>query len=1168
MAVQFVLGRAGSGKTHYCLDEIKKSLEVDPAGDPIIYLVPEQMTFQSEYELAQDTKLGGMIRCQVFSITRLAWRVLQETGGIAREHLSSVGIHILLRKIIEERKQDLKVFTKASEKTGFIDQVEEAISEFKRYCISTDDLGNTKADLDRSDQKSPTDELLEGKLHDFDVIYKDFEQAMLGKYLDSEDYLKLLAQNIENSSYIQNAQIYVDGFHSFTPQEVLVLQELMKHCQSTTVCLTGDQEYNETPPHELDLFQLPGNTYRYLYKIANEFNLDILNPILLTGKPRFENSPALLHLEEYFDSRPAVKCNSDHGIRLNAAVNRRAEVEEVAREILRLVRDDECRWRDIAVLVRNSDAYNPLIKTIFEDYKVPIFLDEKKSMLHHPLVEFIRSALDTVQHWHYDAVFRCIKTELLFPLSTNKKEIRNSFDKLENYVLSYGIKGKRWTDKKRWKYERFDVEAGQLSKTEDDRKFEEEINEVRTIVVEPLVEFEQKFKVSKTVREKCEALYMLLEEIKAPAKVEAMKEASELNGMLIESKQHGQAWDAIINLLDQMVEVMGEEELSGDVFSKVLEAGLENLKFSLVPPSIDQVLIGNMEHSRYSHIKYTFMLGVNDGVIPARPKENSIISEEERELLRVNGIELAPGSRQRLLDENFIIYTALTSPSKQLWLSYPLADEEGKALVPSILINRIKEMFPSSTENLLLNEPSESSIEGQLKYISTPERTLSFLGYQIQQWKKGYSIHDIWWDAYNWFSKKDQWLFSGQQMLGSIFYKNEAKPLDKELSLSLYGDHIRTSVSRMEKFQSCAFSQFLSHGLKLKEREVFRLEAPDIGELFHAALKMFTEYVQEKQIKWSDLTKEECEQLAIQMVDQLAPRIQKEILLSSERFYYIKRKLQQVVARAATVLREHSIISGFSPIGLEIGFGGKKSKLPPLTFTLENGCTMEVMGRIDRVDQAETSNGLLLRIIDYKSSSTALNISEVYYGLALQMLTYLDVVVTHSTEWLGKEADPAGVLYFHVHNPMLNKSSVPDEDEIEDEMIKRFKMKGLLLAEKESVQLMDRSLETGHSTIVPAALKKDGSFYTNSSVASKNDFQYLKSFVRKKIESIGEDITNGKTVINPYKLKNKVPCTFCSFKSVCQFDLSLEENEYRTLFQQKPDDVLVKIREEGGNDNE
>ncbi|MBM7702643.1 helicase-exonuclease AddAB subunit AddB [Metabacillus iocasae] len=1164
MTLQFIVGRSGSGKTNRCLNEIRSKLKEAPLGDPIIYIVPEQMTFQSEYELVSTPELNGMIRAQVYSFTRLAWRVLQEVGGMSRYHLDQTGVNMLIRRIIEHKKEELKIFSKAAEKTGFIDQLEQMITEFKRYCLEAETLEEKRQQL-----LEDNEQVLADKLYDLQLIYNELQKQLIGKYVDSEDYLHLLAEKIPASPYLSKATIYVDGFHSFTPQELDILSQLMKVCPSMTIALTADKPHEDFIPNELHMFRQTSETYRILATLANENGVEITDHHVLEGQKRHEGAPALAHLERFFDDRPTVPFNEPTtDVKLMPAVNRRAEVEGIAREISTLVRDKGYRYRDIALVVRNAPDYHDLLETVFRDYEIPYFIDQKRAMFHHPLVELIRSSLEIItSQWRYETVFRAVKTDLLFPLDSNLHTYREDMDLLENYVLAYGVQGSKWTKEERWTYRRYrSLDDSDLGKTDEEIEYENKINDLRALIVGPLKRLHQALKQAKTGRQKGEALYTFLTDLQIPKKIEVLRNRAEEEGKPQQAREHEQVWKSVLHLLDQFVEMMGDENISISMFMNVMDTGLDSMKFGLVPPALDQVLVASFERSRFSNIKTTFVLGVNDGIIPAKIQGDGILSEQEREHLLEAGVSLAPTSRTKLFDESFLIYLAFVSPSEALCISYPLANEEGKTLLPSVMINRMKEMFPLVEETLLMTEPAELDQKEQLKFVTNPLTTIAHLAGQLQAWKRHYAMDNSWWDVYNFYVSSPEWKNYSEKVLSSLFYKNEAKPLTKDTSSRLYGKHLKASVSRMEKFQGCPFSHFASHGLKLKERKVFRLAAPDIGELFHAALKMISDELRAEKREWSHLSKKDCQQLSSSAVNELAPKLQNEILLSSNRHHYLKHKLQQIIERASIVLSEHAKASGFAPVGLELGFG-TGAELPPIQFQLDNGYTMELVGRIDRVDKAESSKGLLLRIIDYKSSDKALNLVEVYYGLALQMLAYLDVVVTYSEELLqdNRQTLPAGVLYFHVHNPMISTTKALSIDQIEDELFKRFKMKGLLLGDEETVRLMDQTLEVGHSKVVSAGLKKTGDFYSNSSIASEEEFTHLRNYVRKKIVGVGTDITNGAIDISPYKLKDKTPCTFCEYRSVCQFDESMDTNEYRQLKVEKEELILEKMKEEGVN---
>lgn len=781
------------------------------------------------------------------------------------------------------------------------------------------------------------------------------------------------------------------------------------------------------------------------------------------------------------------------------------------------------------------------------------------------MVEFVRSALDVVRRrWRFEDVFRCVKTELLLPLDGSIT--REDMDALENYVLACGIQGYRWTDGRSWKgIPSLSLEGG--------RQMDEELlatmERCRASITGPLFAFEKRIQKSRSGLELCTAVYRLLDETDVARKLEKLSVGAMEKGQPEKAREHSQLWGAVLDLLDQIVEMMGNERLEFDVFTGVLETGLAELKMGLVPPALDQVLVGNMDRTRPTGVKYAFLLGFNEGVVPAQFKEDGILSEGERSVLENAGMELAPGASRKLLDERFLIYNALTTGSRKLWISYATADDEGKALLPSEVIRHLHRMFPRVHEHSLaalppVGLPEEVRDSIHLGYIGHPEQSLRALIMQLRQWRQGTEIPELWWDVYNWFAADDIRSLELKRLLSSLFYRNVGTKLKRGTSLRLYGGStLRGSVSRMEKFVACSFSHFASYGLRLKERQLYKLQAPDIGQLFHAALSDMAVRLKEEGRGWGSLSPEECRREASETVERLSPMLQGEILMSSKRYGYISRKLKNIVGRASVILGEHARRGSFEPVGLELDFGPDK-ELPPLRITLPNGCVIEVVGRIDRVDMARGENGILLRVIDYKSSQKDLKLHEVYYGLSLQMLTYLDVLLTYSEQWLGQPALPAGTLYFHVHDPLLTSSNGMNKEQAEQELLKRFKMKGLLTADREVVSLMDTTLDKGYSSIVPVAVKADGSFYSSASVATPEQWGHLLSSVRGTISDIGTRITEGDVAIEPYRIGQETACTFCSFRPVCQFDEAVEGNGYNNLGKPGKDVIWDLLSRKGG----
>jgi len=1170
VSLRFVLGRSGSGKTHYCLHDIRDRLTGQPDGPPLLMLVPEQATFQAEYALIRTPGLTGTIRAQALSFRRLAFRVMQETGGTALVPIGENGKQMLLYKILRRLSPELQLFQSGAEQMGFIERLGELLTEWKRYGVSPEALD----EYGRAAASEEGRSLLERKLHDLRLIYAELETGMAGLYIDSEDYLDWLARGVAEVPALKEAEVWIDGFFGFTPKEYAALAALLRHVRRVTVTLGLDRPYGPGErPHELDLFLSPAETYIKLRELAEASEIEIEEPLLLAGDPpaRFRNSPMLAHLERHFRSRipmlvpdPAMlePENERCGVSIHAAANRRAEVEAAARDMLRRLQDGsgDLRWRDFAVIVRNAADYHDYIAAVFADHGIPFFLDQRSRVLHHPLVELIRSALETVtQGWRYDAVFRCIKTEMLLP--DDGSQNREALDRLENYMLAAGIDGWRWLDLRSWRPLTPDsLEDAPAEAADADVAALGEVLATREAVVRPLQRLQEELKDAGSVSDMAGAMFRFLQDIRAADRLEEWSREAAARGETRRAREHRQLWDGVMDALDQLVEMMGSEKVAPELFAGMLDTGLEGLKLASVPPAIDQVLVGSLDRTRSGHVRVCYVLGVNDGVMPMRIQEDGLLTEPERERLIADGLAMAPGARRRLLEERFLIYNAFTAPSHHLWISYSLADEEGKSLHPSEMVRHVRSMFPGIAEHPAEGEPSSGMPEAaQLAFVRHPERSLSYLIAQLRAWKQGESISPLWWDAYNWYAASGDWRDRLAGLTASLTYANEGGTLSPDTARRLYGEHLRASVSRMERFVSCPFQHFASHGLRLRERRLFRLEAPDIGQLFHASLSRLAAGLGDR---FGTALPDELRGYAAAAVEELAPRLQSQILLSSSRYQYVARKLKEIVSQAAVVLGEHARKAQFKPVGLEVDFG-PNGRIPSLLLPLDGGRTMEIVGRIDRIDAAETPDGLLLRVLDYKSSDTRLKLEEVVYGLSLQMLTYLDVAVTNAPEWLGRPAEPAGVLYFHVHNPLLGASNRLDPDKAREQLMKRFKLKGLVLADERAVRLMDAGLDYGvRSELVPVAIKKDGDFHGNSSVVTREQFGVLRRAVRRTIRSIGKRILDGEVSITPYRMGGKMPCQFCSYKPVCQFDQLVEGNGFVRL-RKPPKDRIWDMLAEG-----
>ncbi|MDD2212855.1 MAG: helicase-exonuclease AddAB subunit AddB, partial [Clostridia bacterium] len=1144
--LRLLIGRSGSGKTGQCLQEIAAEVECNPQAN-CFYLVPEQGSFYAEKSLLKQIKKGGVIQAQVFSFQRLAWRVLQETGGGIIPPLDDVGKTLILKHILTKNKNKFQVFAKVMDKPGFLEQLVRALSEMKNYCLSPEKLAGC---LGESGAGLPYE--LEGKLAEFVFIYREFEQYIEQEYLDTDDNLQLLADHLYKADFLKTAQVWIDGFHGFTPLEFAVIKELLLYCRQVKITLCLDPECLQQKLSETHLFFKPWETYQSLLEMAAEIQCPPADVLVLPEprRRRFQKTTELAFLEESFIQTKPVFREKAGALKLRAAVNRQEEVEEAAREILFLCREKGLRYQDIAVLLRDFTNYENLITNIFRDYEIPFFLDMKKPVRHHPLPDLIQSVLEVVQGgWNYEPLFRCLKTDL-FPLS------RRETDLLENYCLAHGIRGSRWTDGKPWQFKTGLAEGRGKELLPQQQQLLRRVNKVREKVVEILLPLQEAWQTASKGREYSEILFSFLDKIAVAKKLERWSIKAEEKGELEEARIHTQVWQKVLELLDRLVEVLGDQAMSLQEFSQVMTGGLETLELGLIPPCLDQVLVGSVERSRNPDLKAVIILGVNEGVFPARVVESGLFNDQDRLLLAEQRIALAPTTEKRLYAEQFLIYKALTTAGQYLTLSFALADAEGKALTASPLLLRVRTIFPQA--ELALEPEKESAGEK----AACPRSAFSYLAVSLRQAKEGEKIATLWWDVYNWYLNRQEWQQPLAKIVEGLFYQQEVSLLPSPLVRRLYGQTLRTSISRLEMFRACPFAHFLTYGLQLQERAEHKVASPDLGQFFHAGLENFYRYLQEKNLVWGELTAQERQEIVGGIVEKLAPRLQNEVLLSTARYRYLTGKLKRILLRAVTVLGEHEQRGAFRPLGMEMSFG-EKGDLPGLNFTLANGTKIEVQGRIDRLDAAPVEQDWYLRVIDYKSGQASLNLTEVFYGLKLQLLTYLTVALTQSHHLLEGEVRPGGVLYFPIKDPLIIAQGPLSTEEVEKKIFVELKMQGYLLQDPAVVKLMDREI-AGYSNLLPVALNKKGEFYKNvQNVWTDEEFGQLCHYAEKLLREIGTEIMSGKVTVQPYRYQGKEPCTYCPYPAVCKFDPIIPGNAYQILQPREAEEIWSEIRAAG-----
>lgn len=1150
MSLRFIYGRSGSGKSHFCIEDIKRKVKTQ-VEYPLVYLVPEQYSFQAERNILSTIGEKSNLNVIVISFKRMAFRVMNEVGGITHKHMDSSGKCMIISFILDKIADDLTVFRGAASQQGFVNIISDSISEFKRYSITPELILKTADDLEEGIN-------LKNKLLDLGKIYSKFENVLHKNYIDSDDDLTILSEKLEESKIFNNSEIWIDEFYSFTPQQYKIIEKLLRKAKRINIALTSD--YTLSKDYGKDIFEFTKVTEDKVLEIAKNNNVKLDKPVALVKRPfyRFKDSHEISFLEKNLFSFPYDKYKEETSdIRLFRAQNTYSEIESTARDIIRMCREEGYRFKDIAVITRNLENYETLIASIFGEYEIPYFIDEKRNIEGNLIIILITSAIEIItKNWSYEAIFRYLKTGLT---NIDIEEV----DILENYVLSAGIRGKKkWIDEDIWNYR-----PGALFDREDISLEEQEsldrVNSIRKIVVDPLKKLYKNTRGKKNAEEICRIIFDFLIEIDASNKIENLIELFKNTKRQELADEYSQIWNIVIDMLDQTVEIMGNTELTLDDFVKIMSIGFKEHKMGLIPPSIDQVLVGSVERLKSHNICILYLVGVNDGVFPSVNNEEGILNDAERDFMRNIGVQLAKDTKSAAFEEQFLVYTTMTIPGRYLRISYPMADYEGKSLRPSIIISRLKDIYPHIAEksDIVFSENDEDRLE----LIDAKLPVFNQLIYVLRKRLDENNDAAFWRDVYKWFSNNEYWRNKCKVAFSGAAYTNQADLVNKEKVRKLYGNNMNINVSRLEKYAQCPFAYYVQYGLKAEERKIFKLSYPDIGTFMHKVIDEFSENIKENDISWDHIEEKWCEDNINRIVENDVKKSNGSILDSSPRYTYLIERLKRVLVKTAVVITEHIKRSGFKPVGYEIDFS-ERGAYPPIVVEISSGEKINLIGRIDRIDMLIKDGKTYIRIIDYKSGNKLFKLSDVYYGLQIQLLLYLDAVLTEESKEAEDKPIPGAILYFKIDDPIVSTSKDLKDEELREEIMKRFKMKGLLINDPDIVKEMDRNME-GNSLIVPARINKDGSL-GKSNAASKEQFQLLSNHVKSIIARNCENMLSGDISIKPCKNKDFIPCDFCRYSAICVFDSSLEDNGYKYINDKSDDEIWNLIYKDSKKEGE
>lgn len=1109
MPLKFVFGPSGSGKSSYLYQHVIQESMKYPERNYIV-LVPEQFTMQTQKDLVMMHERKGIMNIDVLSFARLAYRVFEETGGGGLPVLDDEGKNLILRKIAGDYESELKMLGGHMKKQGYISEVKSVISEFTQYDIGEDEIERVMESAGESSR-------LYYKLADIRLLYRGFTDYLREKYITKEELLDVLSREVEKSERLKNSTVVLDGFTGFTPVQDRLLGELMRHCREVIVTVTMDRRENPyVYEHPYQLFALSKQMVTSLLQIAKQNKIPVEEPVELYDHVpwRFKEQEALAFLEKHlFRYGAGAYEKEQEQVKLHLAKNSREEAYAVAEQVRRMMREDGYRLRDIGVIVSDMDVYADHLKQAFIKYDIPFFMDHKRSILLNSFVEYIRSVLHMAeQSFSYESVFRFLRTNLA---GFTYEEI----DELENYVIGLGIKGyKHWQEK--WTRKLRGMAQEDLDK----------MNHYRRQLVEKVDGLIYVLRQRrKTVADITRAIYEFMVQENLQVRLAEQEELFKAKGELALAREYAQIYRIVIELFDKFVELLGDEQVSLSEYCKLLDAGLEEARVGVIPPEVDQVVIGDMQRTRLKDIKALLFAGANDVYLPGALLRTGLLSELDREKFAREKLSLSAGGKEKAYVQKFYLYLNLTKPSEKLDIYYSKVSADGKSVRPSYLIQELQKLFP------------KLKVRDEERYLKEQELTEN-IGFDrmIREFvQKRHETDGAWCELYNWYKKNPKWQEKVERFLEAGYYRKPLDALTEEAAKRLYGEEFETSITRMERFAVCAFSHFLTYGLGLREREEYDFQAADLGNVCHRALERFSYKVEQEAGDWLKLTEEKRKQYVEESVEEAIADYGNSILYSSSRNAYLIVRMKRMLEKTVWALTKQLAAGDFKPSAYELRFAN---------------------GKIDRVDTCEDGDCVYVKVIDYKTGSKSFDVTALYHGLQLQLMVYMDAALQlEQKKHPEKEILPAGVFYYRIQDPLIDR---PKEGEEQESILKELKPDGMISLEKEVLEHLDHCM-VGESSVIPVKYNKNGSLSKSSKAASAQDFYLMMKYAVNKVEEIRQKILSGDVKVNPYRRGTETSCDYCSYRQICGFDTKMEGYRYRELEAMSVDKVIQAMKGEG-----
>jgi len=1141
MAVQFILGRSGTGKTQHCVKAIVEALLSPGEMRPLLFLVPEQATYQAERAILSDGRVEGYSRLHVLSFDRLGFLVRGKKSPGPR--ISELGKVMLIHKILQTNKTELKLLGSSANRPGLAAEMRRVIEELQRYDQKAKEVIELAAELQKEDSGS-----ISGlKFADIGLIYGEYLRFIEGRFINPDTELTAARKALGETNFIKGASLWVDGFAGFTVQEMTTLMELLKVVWETQIALCLDPQkidQMQTGPRMSDgtgLFSPTERTYTELVGLIKKCGIGLSEPICLEKRWRFASSPELGHIEHnLFEPDSSAKIKPAEKVRVASASNARAETQFVAREILNLVKKEKLRFRDIAVVAPELSSYQHYIRALFNDYGIPFFIDMRRPLRQHPLIGLILSALRAVSYDFCNSdIFAFLKTDLA-PIG------RGDVDMLENYCLAFGIGPKDWKQQADWQF------AGGEESDFD----EKQINQIRREATEALLELDMNLLGAKEKirpKEFTQVVFSFLEKLGIHSILsEWIEQALEADD-LEKANEHRQCYGRVVDIFEELAEIFSGEMMRIEEYLLVVDSAFSNMTLAFIPPRLEEVLVGSIERSRHPELKVVFLIGASQKRFPVPISPEGIVTDQDRVAAEKKNLLLAETVEQQLIARQYLAYIAFTRASQQLYITYPMADEKGNALAPSDFLADVESLFEDFSEEFF--EAEDCSLDEVHSEAELTDLVCAKLGWDAENKPTeprpvGTELEGL--PAA--LSTDQQLEHIGKIVSEAINYDNTAR-LDKDFVEEQSGDIIKKSITELTSYAACPYQHFSKYTLGLRSRRIFKLEPLDLGIFYHNLLDSLAKQLRNEGKDFATITVNE-------LLAFLHTGIYEQLTSDSFISNFIQRSAHNafIVDTACKILEDcvvaiaEMVRAGkFRPAETEVVFGETGKGLGQFELPLSNNRRLYLRGKIDRLDIGRVGEKNLAVVFDYKRSSREFSWAEFYHGLDMQLPVYL-LALRNKKIADAEKLEPAGGFYM----PIEVKPATEGKG-------KKFIHKARGIVNGEFTRQLDSKTPSGRSIFYNFAFTKNGpyGYYNYSGALRPDDFEKILEFAEMKITKLAEESVSGRIDVNPYRLKDHSPCAWCEYRAVCRFEWPI--NDYNHLEAVSKEQMLEIIGADDGN---